>query len=195
MSVCEDHISSDLSETESSFKCPAYSNEIFAELYISELRRDLFNYFSNKDIKNEYLEVCEGISLTFRIGDRIKRYHFSKEEPCHACVGKSCGCSCLREGRLRHLEITDCNGTKGFFKNIKNKTESIMLEETGDDKNGSIIFSDGKSYLKVSTKLIWVWCNKQLKLGEFEEGARRQRARMQSSLTTFDSPIAELIGA
>jgi hypothetical protein len=195
MISAEIHVANHPIEMDLNFERPIHDSGIFAQLYLKELRRELYNYFTNQDIKSEYVELCDTITLTFKIGDRIKRYHFLKHDPYCACVGKSCGCSCLTEGRLRHLEITDCNGNKNFFKTIKDKTTLINLDEAGIDNHGHIKFSDGLNHLEVSTKLIWVWCNRSLKIGEFEEGPRRQQVRMRSSLTTFDSPIAELIGA
>lgn len=159
----------------------------------SYLINKINNYFAKKAVSDEYFESYHNISLIFDLESEVLQYDMYKNKPCVTCRDANCRCFCMDEGRFRRLEISNYIGD--VYCLDKFEEDTLVVENSADGRKGKIEFSSksSKESFIINTKLIWVWCKKSFRQGEFDKGAREQLVSKPRKKLTCDPAIGVLI--
>jgi hypothetical protein len=148
------------------------------------LERQIVEYFSMKKVQREYRESYYNITIMIRDGLLVSKFDFIKKDHLINCQQQNCGCVCIKEGRVRILQIDSENI------NTLNKIRGsdIKIEEDAyDDKLGTVTIGCLSEKLIFNSRLIFVWCMRRLKLGEFGGGPRTQYISSQLEVRIDES--------
>jgi len=148
------------------------------------LEHQIIEYFSMKRVQNEYRESYYNITIVIRDGMLINKYDFIKKDHLINCQQQNCDCVCIKDGRIRLLQIDNDNI------NTLNKIagSDIKIEEDAyDDRQGMITINFLSEKLILNSRLIFVWCMRRLKLGEFGGGPRTQYVSSQLEVRIDES--------